>query len=583
MAASDLTPDLQRLLDRAAACREQGNWPEAIALDRQAIQLAPDSALAYGSLAQSLRGADRRPAAVQAWNQAIAQGLPQPSQTANAHWELGKLQWELGEHNGAIEQFLNAIALNPTLISLQTLDDLSRWLRRRDRPTEAAAFEQAALKRLIPEVRQLIHQGNAALAARWCLRVLRIAPDSHAPHNLLFEAFTALDRHEEARSCLYRSIPDALLDEFIPDLLCSIERLPLIDNTENGIEQLVEWPISDSSEIPEPRPILADHNVTTFAPLGPLGQFPRHCWAIEQGRVWVDSCNRVFWNRDGAVIDGLSIGAERLITTSNQLSHPQYIAGTVAVIAKQNTNNYFHWVTEFLPQVIDLLEFSKSIGQTIDYWYFHGESLPFQIQSLEALGISEKNCISSQFINHLAADTILTFNFLGIIECHSRSLHKLRDWLLPRNNLNSYPSKRLYLSRSRARRVLNENELHPILEKFNFEYVSEGLSFTEQVDLFSQAEVIVGPHGAAFTNMIWCQKSVKILEFFAPSYVNQCYWRMSHQLGFQYYYLPGNTVLNNSHPSLSQISFYHNLTLSPPTLVQALEHCFNSNESYNCT
>lgn len=577
MAASDLTPDLQRLLDRAAACREQGHWPAAIALDRQAIQLAPDSALAYGSLAQSLRGADRPSAAVQAWNQAIAQGLPQPSQTAIAHWELGKLQWELGEHNGATEQFLNAIALNPTLISLQTLDDLSRWLRRRDRPTAAAAFEQAALKRLIPEVRQLIHQGNATLAARWCLRVLQIAPDGHAPHNLLFEVLTALDRHEEARSCLYRSIPDTLLDEFIPDLLCSIERLPLIASTENGIEKLAEWPISDSSELPEPQPILDEHAVTTFAPLGPLGHFPRHCWAINHGRVWVDSYNRVFWNRDGAVIDGLSIGVERLITTSKQLPPPQYISGTVAVISKQNSNNYFHWVTEFLPQVIDLLEFAHSTNRTIDYWYFHGEALSFQIQSLEALGINQESCISSQDISHLEADQILAFNFLGIIECHSRSLQNLRNWLLPRKKSNPYPSKRLYLSRSRARRVLNENELHSVLEHFNFEYVPEGLSFTEQVDLFSQAEIIAGPHGAAFTNMIWCQKHVKILEFFAPSYVSHFYWRLSGQLDFQYSYLVGDAIPLDDQSPLSQISFYHDLEIAPFVLEQALQNLINSN------
>jgi len=570
--------EVQRLLDRAAACRDRGDWAGAIALDRSAICLDPVSAMAYGSLAQSLRGADRLVAACQAWERSIELRVGQPYPRAIAHWELGKIRWELGEQDEAISQFLKAVAEDPRVIALRTLDDLSRWLRRRNRLAEAQLLEQASLKRLIPEVRHLIGQDNEASAIHWCLRTLQIDPACNSSYNLLFEALTALNRHQDAQNCLYRLVPDPLLDEFAPDLLQPIDRLPLISNETKGLKQLMEWSVSDPSIFPEPKSILRDRPVATFENLDLFGRAPRHCWAIENGRVWVDSFNRVFWNRDGAVIDGLMTGVDRLIASSKQLPSPQLITGTVAVIAKPHASNYFHWITEFLPQIIDFLDFSKATGQPIDYWYFDVEPLPFQTQSLEALGIAREQCISNRDIPHLQADRILAFNFSGIIEFYRHSLQSLRDRFLPRQELINHSGqskdfpKRLYLKRSHTRRVLNENELYPILKEWNFELVPEGLSFTDQITLFSNAQTILGPHGAALTNMVWCQDKTKVLEFFAPSYTNHCYWRLSSQLDFSYHYLIGDAIPRSSNSPTSKIGFYHDLKVPLTVLARALEH-----------
>jgi hypothetical protein len=59
--------------------------------------------------------------------------------------------------------------------------------------------------------------------------------------------------------------------------------------------------------------------------------------------------------------------------------------------------------------------------------------------------------------------------------------------------------ERLYISRQGAkhRRVLNEDALMQLLEKWGFhKVVLEDLPFREQVELFHRAEIIVGPHGA---------------------------------------------------------------------------------------
>ena len=38
-------------------------------------------------------------------------------------------------------------------------------------------------------------------------------------------------------------------------------------------------------------------------------------------------------------------------------------------------------------------------------------------------------------------------------------------------------------------------------------------NFLDQVRIFSQAKEIIGLHGAGFSNIIFCQKNTKIIEF----------------------------------------------------------------------
>ena len=63
------------------------------------------------------------------------------------------------------------------------------------------------------------------------------------------------------------------------------------------------------------------------------------------------------------------------------------------------------------------------------------------------------------------------------------------------------------------------------------------VSVQEQIDHFAAADVIVAPHGAALANLVFARPGARLLELFAPDYVNPCYWAIADAAGLHYRYL----------------------------------------------
>jgi capsular polysaccharide biosynthesis protein len=67
----------------------------------------------------------------------------------------------------------------------------------------------------------------------------------------------------------------------------------------------------------------------------------------------------------------------------------------------------------------------------------------------------------------------------------------------------------------------------------------EGLGLLEQAEIFSRADCVIAPHGAGLTNILFCRPGTIVVDIFAPTYVNACYWVMANELGLAYSYLLG--------------------------------------------
>lgn len=78
--------------------------------------------------------------------------------------------------------------------------------------------------------------------------------------------------------------------------------------------------------------------------------------------------------------------------------------------------------------------------------------------------------------------------------------------------------RRLYVTRESAetRRLLNEHALIDMLQN-DYGFVrarNESLSLAEQAALYRNAEVVLGPHGAGLTNIIFAQRPHALIEFY---------------------------------------------------------------------
>ena len=94
--------------------------------------------------------------------------------------------------------------------------------------------------------------------------------------------------------------------------------------------------------------------------------------------------------------------------------------------------------------------------------------------------------------------------------------------------------RRLFVSRADAntRRVLNEDEVFGRLERHGFERVTPGrLPLAEQIALFSEAQIVVGTHGAGLTNIVFMPEGGRVIETFGRNVMPSAFVWLSHLSG----------------------------------------------------
>ena len=169
----------------------------------------------------------------------------------------------------------------------------------------------------------------------------------------------------------------------------------------------------------------------------------------------------------------------------------------------------------------------------------------------------DKNNFERQFLKKF------NINESSLINTRNRNIRVSTDCIILANNQKQmiYPSphdiallrskfyisepthnkKRLYLSRSGRRQIKNELQVRDVVKKFDFEIVEDvARSIDEQIRLFKSASVIVSPHGAGLTNLLWCDPGTEVIECFGGGYVRPHYYYISKLLKLKYSYIVDN-------------------------------------------
>ena len=176
--------------------------------------------------------------------------------------------------------------------------------------------------------------------------------------------------------------------------------------------------------------------------------------------------------------------------------------------------NYWHWLYDVLPR-IGLCNKLVRLSE-IDFFLLPNLSKKFQNETLDCLNIPKHKRLSSEKYRHIKAKELIVTDHPVVVTGNStRDIQNIPRWIMLWLNSNFCDQKvtknkkiknKIYLQRDFTtlenipeRSVSNENEVKSYLLKKDFVPVRLGeIMFSEQVDLFNNADCIVGLHGAGF-------------------------------------------------------------------------------------
>lgn len=233
------------------------------------------------------------------------------------------------------------------------------------------------------------------------------------------------------------------------------------------------------------------------------------------------------------------------------------------------SRSYYHWLVETLPLFHGLELFLPSgIKHVVPgpMSRFHSESLellgvepsqyreigPDEVFELESAYVAPPATVSyaelpvSMLSPHWL-DVLFDQPFTGPFNHSPTGLRWVAAQMVASSKMSaaSPPSpRRIYISRRLAScRRLNDDDLEPVLSKHQITVLTvENYSLAEQVRLFHHAELVVAPHGAGLSNLMFCKAGTRVLEIFEPSVVRLCYWSISDTFNLKYDFLLGGTV-----------------------------------------
>lgn len=105
--------------------------------------------------------------------------------------------------------------------------------------------------------------------------------------------------------------------------------------------------------------------------------------------------------------------------------------------------------------------------------------------------------------------------------------------------------RRLFITRGQSvgRTLSNLDEIRPLLARYNLNIVDTAcLSLDEQIDLFRDAQLVIGIHGAGLANILFRRGApLSLIELFPPNYLDPGFYLLAKTYGYNYAHLVGET------------------------------------------
>jgi len=283
---------------------------------------------------------------------------------------------------------------------------------------------------------------------------------------------------------------------------------------------------------------------------------------IKKGRIYTDYVENVAIINKNSIVADISyqqIKGELKDVTKNVVLKKgtprlkkNYVGNVFSLVQGASGNNYFHWLFDILPRLL-ILEKNFKI-EDIEYFYLP-DLRPWQLKSLSVFNIDKTKLINSKKNRHIVADNVIATSHpwyeKGYVLNEAKNLPK---WIIDEINLkyNKFAQKfdcnpNFFIDRRESQyshcQIINDEEIKEFLIKKNFSVYKVGeLSFFEQIYLFQNAKTIIGAHGAAFANLVFCNPGAKIVEIIPKDHPNNVDQIISNYRGLKFNFIKTNKL-----------------------------------------
>jgi len=249
---------------------------------------------------------------------------------------------------------------------------------------------------------------------------------------------------------------------------------------------------------------------------------------------------------------------------------PFEVPGRLGVLVCRGDSNYYHFLMDALTR-LGVLAQAPSIAPP-ERWYVT-QRLRFQRELLDLFGVTTEQRVDADEHPHVRAQTLVVPGPPAMTEKNPPwAVEFLRGTLLPAAG-PSGPRTPIYVTRGPSannRSVTNEAEVRALLSERGFVSVDPGtMSVVEQVRAFADAPVVVAPHGAALTNLMFMSPGAAVVELFPSGAVLPDFWRLSCGVpGLTYRYL---TAPGGPRRPTRQATIVRDITVDVDALARMLD------------
>tara|TARA_B100001057_G_C22857583_1_gene953270 strand:- start:1067 stop:2173 length:1107 start_codon:yes stop_codon:yes gene_type:complete len=277
-------------------------------------------------------------------------------------------------------------------------------------------------------------------------------------------------------------------------------------------------------------------------------------YEVYDGRIFTDLVEHVAIIKDNFILPDISyqqvnselkdVSFNRAINLGTNRIQKKIKGSVFSLVQGTSGNNYFHFLFDIVVK-LRIYEEKYSLDK-IDYFYVPSVE-NWQKNILSLFGIPEEKLIDSQKHRHIKATKVIAVDHpwykKGYVQ---EEIKNLPDWIIffLREKFLKYSKKintsnKIFIDRSDSKfnhcKLVNNQEVIKYLTSKGFQsYKISELDFFEQIYLFNNADIIIGPHGAAFSNIIFSKAGLNLIELIPDNHLSIKCKKISELLNFNY-------------------------------------------------